>query len=301
MSGEDRSIVIGCEDSAEGRDAVALGVELAQALGARPLLVGAVALPDDLLTGAQLEEELRGAVGGWLERVAEGVRELGLEPQVRALASSSGARALYGAAVEAGAALIVVGSTHRGALGRAVAGSTGERLLHGSPCPVAVAARGYAEAGARRLLRLAVAYDGSDESELAVRAGVGLARRCNASLSLLTVAHSGGLGPSATAAPVPVAGYEPSAEKRMQRVLEQGIGRVPEDLPVQKQLLRGHPGTTLVEASADYDLIIVGSRGYGPLRSTLLGGTSRQVLDGARCSAMALPRGISADPFGATP
>ena len=49
---------------------------------------------------------------------------------------------------------IVVGSSHRGPVGRIVPGSVGERLLHGAPCPVAVAPRGYsgeAFAGIQRI------------------------------------------------------------------------------------------------------------------------------------------------------
>ena len=37
--------------------------------------------------------------------------------------------------------LVVVGSTHTGRLGRVFPGSTGEKLLHGAPCAVAVVPR----------------------------------------------------------------------------------------------------------------------------------------------------------------
>src|SRR5262249_35072195 len=47
--------------------------------------------------------------------------------------------------------LVVVGSTHRGRMGRALAGTTAERLLHGSPCPVAVAPLGYRDREPRAL------------------------------------------------------------------------------------------------------------------------------------------------------
>ena len=57
------------------------------------------------------------------------------------------------------AGLIVVGSTGRGRAGRVLTGSTAERLLHGAPCPVALAPHGYERTRARddrrRLRRLA--------------------------------------------------------------------------------------------------------------------------------------------------
>ncbi|MBK5117245.1 MAG: universal stress protein, partial [Thermoleophilia bacterium] len=44
-------------------------------------------------------------------------------------------------------------------------------------------------------------------------------------------------------------------------------------------------------------LMLVGSRGYGPLRATLLGSTSRRLFGASSCSVMALPRRLTADPF----
>ena len=55
---------------------------------------------------------------------------------------------------------IAVGSTGRGPIGRTLIGSTADALLHGAPCAVAVAPRGYAEKEAGELHRIAVAYDG---------------------------------------------------------------------------------------------------------------------------------------------
>ena len=48
------------------------------------------------------------------------------------------------------AALIVVGSTHTGRAGRVLPGSTGERLLHGSPCAVAVVPTDYRDSATSR-------------------------------------------------------------------------------------------------------------------------------------------------------
>jgi nucleotide-binding universal stress UspA family protein len=65
----------------------------------------------------------------------------------------SAAHALLDVAVELDAAAIVVGTSHRGRVLRVLAGSVTTGLLHGAPCPVAVAPRGYVggPAGLRRI------------------------------------------------------------------------------------------------------------------------------------------------------
>jgi nucleotide-binding universal stress UspA family protein len=90
-------------------------------------------------------------------------------------------------AEEAGIDLIVVGSPHRGAVGRALIGSVAESLLHGSPCPVVVAPRGYADEQHEPLRRVAVGHDGSPEADAALRAAEALALRSNALIDILTV------------------------------------------------------------------------------------------------------------------
>jgi nucleotide-binding universal stress UspA family protein len=54
----------------------------------------------------------------------------------------------------------------------------------------------------------------------------------------------------------------------------------------------------LAEVSSEFDLLITGSRAYGPLRRTLLGSTTRRVLQSAACPVLVLPRGVGVDPLG---
>jgi nucleotide-binding universal stress UspA family protein len=46
----------------------------------------------------------------------------------------------------------------------------------------------------------------------------------------------------------------------------------------------------LVAASHELDLLVLGSRGYGPLRRLLLGRVGSGVLRGAACPVLAIPR-----------
>jgi nucleotide-binding universal stress UspA family protein len=286
----ERSIVIGLEDSDEGRDALALGAALAEALDARPLAATAVAPSKDG------PEQAAGAETAELFEQARSRLE-NLDPEPRAIASSSAAHALHDLAESESALALVLGSTHRGPLGRVLPGSTAERLLHGAPCGVAVAARGLATNEPVRLLHIAVAFDGTAEASVALRVGVGLAQRCNAALAVFTVTEPAGFGAAATPAGAPTAEQQTRREQQVRETLDAGLSRVPPDLPVTGRLLHGDPESALIDVSADHDLMVVGSRGHGPVHRTLLGSTTRRLFNGAHCSILALPRGVEADPY----
>lgn len=52
----------------------------------------------------------------------------------------------------------------------------------------------------------------------------------------------------------------------------------------------GDPADVLVERSGSLDLLVVGSRGYGPLRHALVGNVSWAVLRSASCPVLVVPR-----------
>ena len=96
----------------------------------------------------------------------------------RTVTDASVARALHTVAREAEAGMIVVGSTDRGPAGRVLPGSTAERLLHGSPCPVALAPHGYTRAPVGTI---AVGFVDSSEGHTALAVAHASAERAGAS------------------------------------------------------------------------------------------------------------------------
>jgi nucleotide-binding universal stress UspA family protein len=58
--------------------------------------------------------------------------------------------------------------------------------------------------------------------------------------------------------------------------------------------LEGDPAERLIAASEKLDLLVTGSRGYGPLRAVLAGGVSGRVIRGAHCPVIVVPRGVEA-------
>src|SRR4051812_15590950 len=134
-------VVVGVERSERALDGLALGTALARAAGA-PLLLAAV-YPADARSAAidrgACERALAEEAQATLEWAADHVE--GVRAELRAVRSLSVAKALRGLAEVEDALVIAVGPSHRGALGRIVPGSVGGRLLHGAPCPVAIAPR----------------------------------------------------------------------------------------------------------------------------------------------------------------
>lgn len=217
---------------------------------------------------------------------------LGAELQQLAAEGRHPARELATRAEQTDAGLIVIGSSHRSPLGRVALGSVGTALIHGAPCAVAVAPRGYAGREDQRLLRIAVAYDGGAESVAALETAASICRRTRARLSIFTAADAGARGLSA---PMPTGGGPAvivNEQRAMQGVLRAGLDRVPEGLPVDGRLLLGPAAAEIAGAAADQDLLVIGSHAHGTFGRTVLGSVSTELIHCAECPVMVLPRGV---------
>jgi nucleotide-binding universal stress UspA family protein len=232
-----------------------------------------------------------GEEGGWdaveLARTmaAEtGARVLTVEVETPASGGGSPAEAIGDLAESERADLVVVGSSHRGAIGRALIGSVADNLLHGASCPVVVAPRGYASVRHEPLRRIAVAYDGTPESKRALQEAEAIAARGNGEIEVLTVVAPPTAMPGVT-------GYAPIDPPDPDRILTEAVNSVDDRLAAQGRRLDGPPAATLAEACADgVDLLVAGSRSYGPAMRVLLGSVSTQLVHKAPCPVLVVPR-----------
>jgi nucleotide-binding universal stress UspA family protein len=192
-------------------------------------------------------------------------------------------RGLHSLAEELGADLLVVGSSRRGLLGRVMLGDDTRATLAGAPCAVAVAPLGYAREG-HALHEIGVAYNGSPESEHALA----VARR-------LAAAHGAHLS-AFEAISVPVYVYMgtgvPGGDT-IEAMVAEARHRI-EQLGVVPHAAYGDPAEELAIYSGSLDLLVVGSRGYGPLRRLMHGSTSQELARRARCPLLVLTRAARA-------
>ena len=222
----------------------------------------------------------------------------GIGVECRELATTSAARALHELSETEDAGLLVVGSTRRGAAGRVLPGSTAERLMHGAPCPIAIVPPGWEAGGG--LNTIGVAYVDSDEGHEALLGGYALARRAGAALRVLTAVKAGlamyGKTEARTAERRGRDFDEVEGELRVQT--EDALRRATEalggDVAVETDAFVEDPADVLIRVSEHLDLLVCGSRGYGPVRAVLLGGVSRRLTAEAQCPVIVLPRGVKA-------
>jgi nucleotide-binding universal stress UspA family protein len=129
--------------------------------------------------------------------------------------------------------------------------------------------------------RLLVAFDGSCHARRALTEAVELAQVNNGTLTVMTVAPEPTFWAfSGYDTPVNVDRLADELKREYQTMLDRAVDGLPADLRVTKILQRGDPARLIAgEANAGrHDLLVVGSRGRGELRSFLLGSVSHEVL-----------------------
>jgi nucleotide-binding universal stress UspA family protein len=123
-----------------------------------------------------------------------------------------------------------------------------------------------------------VPVDGSAHAAAALDRAIEIAKACGARLTLLHVIEPPHLPPVGGAY---VAGLvTPESEEEAEALLERAAARVPDGIPVASIIRTGVAADEIVCRidAAGHDLVVMGSRGRGRIRSLLLGSVSRAVL-----------------------
>ena len=300
-------ILVGYDPRTKDRAPVRLGVVLARVTEA-PLIVASVQAPAGPRSiGIPSQQDLPYAIvqpdpdllpdcAPQIEEIRLELEPYGMPADCEVLIGTSAAKVLHEAAEERRAGLIVVGSSRRGARGRVLAGATAARLLSGSPSPVAVAPHAWERQELPKTI--GVAFRDTEDGREALRGALALAR-AHAGLRVVTVVEEGlraaleadtyRAGQAGKSAEDVVGDHELSARRAAEKALEELDGQRRVAAEIETRV--GDPVDVLVRLSEHLDLLVCGSRGYGPVRAVLLGAVSRRVVTQARCPVTMVPRG----------
>lgn len=285
-------VIVGYEGGPTGHDALAFSTQWAQASG-DPMMVVTVHPGTAPISPGHVDAEWVAYEREEADKLLDEARELvptGVAAEFQRVDASSAAHGLSDL-VESDdddRALLVLGSRRNRGMRRTFPGTTADRLLQGSAVPVAVVPWGYAGQGERRLARVAVAYVESADGREAFEQAVRIARHLGATLTVVSVVPDTRIMPSMGEVDQFLADEHAAFRAELERV----VAEAPDDVNAEGRLLPGPVVDALAELSPDdYDLLVVGSRGYGPVRRVLLGGVSSRVVRHSRLPVVVVPRG----------
>lgn len=268
-------VLVGVDGRSSGRDAIALARRLVDRDGELTLvhIHGSELMPSSSFGIEQREHS---------QHLLEEERTIaGCTARLEGRSASSVGRGLHELAEETGANLLVVGSCSRGLAGRVFLGNAARGTLLGAPCAVATAPLGYVEHPSE-IVAVGVGYDGSGESEAALVAGRALAAAWGAKVRALQVVS------------IPTFAYPgympPEIGENIDAMLAQAQERLDRFEGVDGRAVYGLAGEELVEFGKQVDLLVVGSRGYGPVSRLILGSTAEYLQRNAPCPLLVLSR-----------
>jgi nucleotide-binding universal stress UspA family protein len=274
-----KNVLVGIDGKSGGRDAIALASRLVDPAAALTLAHVDARQPHPgraVAPGAGAQE--RDASERLLAQEAAAAE---LKADLIGVAASSPGRGLHQQAETQDADLLVVGSSARGAFGRVLLGDDTRAALNGAPCAVAIAVVAYAE-HPTPLAKIGVGYDGSPESKAALAVARELAAASRGSVHAMQVVSLPTYGYTG----VMSAGIGSAIEPMLDEARDE-LERLPE---VEGHAVYGIAGEELAAFGDELDLLVVGSRGLGPVKRVVLSSTSEYLERHARCSLLVLRR-----------
>lgn len=192
------------------------------------------------------------------------------------------------------AEIVVVGSRGRGGFAGLLLGSTSQRLVEHSACPVIVVPTSGAAKQPTAGSTMETVVVGVDDSAGARAALAWAARHAAAIGARIRVVHTFDF----EVAWIDVY-YEgaPTWRERAREASDELLERVAADVPAVADLdevelvsFEGSPAAVLHDLGRDADLVVVGTRGRGGFKGLLLGSASQQVVQHSPCPVAVVPQ-----------
>jgi nucleotide-binding universal stress UspA family protein len=229
------------------------------------------------------------------ESVLKAVGELhrGLKVTPLFVAGASAASALQRTALRVPADLIVIGSSHRGTMGRVFVGSITQETLHEAPCPVAVAPAGlHARESGARIERIVVGYDLVEPMPAGTAASVALCEGMGAELRVIAVAEDAAVADPRRAT-MPYGEITQARLDAAERATAAVLARLPSSILATSEVRDGAPAEQLLEATCDTDLLVLGSHGRGAMGRLIMGSVCDAVVRAAACPVLVIPPDVA--------
>ena len=294
MSNFPTRILLATDGSKEAELAAKTAVSLAQKTSSELHVIHVLSLPLDTHDPSSFEPEVRRQlekrIRTTLEELVGRIESSGAPVEGSHLGVGRPDAEIIAQAEEIDAGLIIVGSRGFGAIRRTLTGSVSESVVRHAHCPVMVV-RGEVVTFPTRIL---VATDGSEEATLAASTAAELAKSTGSELHVVYVGH------------LPIVFYEspgaivvdPDLHRRMEEAAEKAARNRLEELAQKIEQAGGE--VTEIHARVGYPdaeivglagrlsagLIILGSRGLGPLKRALMGSVSSSIAAHAHCPVL---------------
>ena len=181
-------IVVGFDGSAQAADALTFSQLLQSSLQAE--LVVAAVVPFEMFNARVGEHVSERELAQKIFSQADELLTDSTAVQKVAIADISPARGLYHFAEDEHVNMLIIGSTHRGPIGRILPGGDGDRLLTHAPCAVTMVPHTYQQQVGQSIKTVGVAFNGSTESASALRAATTFAQLAGAKLRLIMIHES---------------------------------------------------------------------------------------------------------------
>ena len=290
-------ILLAADGSREAELATQTAVGLAQKTGSQLHVVHVLALPLYTEDPASFEPEFRRRLqkraSARLDDLVSNIEASGAAVEGTHLGVGRADAQIVEKAEEIGAGIVVMGSRGVGVMRRTLTGSVSDSVVRHAHCPVMVVRGEPVEFPTKIIL----ATDGSEEANLASSTAAELARSTNSELhpiyvEPLTYAYQ--LTDWEVYYTDLPDRLQEATEEQATSTLDEQVQRIREagGEIAESHARAGHPDTEIVGLAGKLGagLIVMGSRGLGPLKRALMGSVSDSVVHHAPCPVLVVRR-----------
>jgi hypothetical protein len=280
-------LLLSTDGSEFSEGAVREAIKLAKICSSKLFAVSVIETnPEFEVLAPQLIEKEEEKTRDRLEQIKSMAEKEGIACEIIARHAESPFQAIIDEAKKNQVDMIIMGRRGRTGLRRLLMGSVTAKVIGYSPCNVLVVPR-LAEIKYQKIL---VATDGSKYSISAATEAIGIAKRCGASLFVISVV------PSETASPFDIVHSEMQHEMIAQKEFQDGEKNINDLLVIARQegvkaeglVIEGRSYEAIVENAREkrVDLIVMGSHGRTGFERLLMGSVTERVVGNADCSVL---------------